>query len=261
MSVSSESAEQFIRLYLDGMEFALKITGSATQNIMGILYAISKERKINKENLKRMLTEDKSIKFFEIKKSDMKIFAKEAKNYGVNYTLVKNKTKSNTNDKNELVDIMIMEKDAPKVNRIVTRFNLTTTEKGKIEKEGEKRIEDIQKEQVAEQIQETEVAPPKVDDAMIDDIFGEVNAEEKKQENMQSPSQSQTEQTKESQLENSSMQKTQLDGETKNTNKPSVKEDLKKCAEEVKAEEKIRKAEKNVIPIKAGKPKSKERSK
>lgn len=261
MSVSSESAEQFIRLYLDGMEFALKITGSATQNIMGILYAMSKERKINKENLKRMLIEDKSIKFFEIKKSDMKIFAKEAKSYGVNYTLVKDKTKSVMNDKNEVVDIMIMEKDAPKVNRIVTRFNLTTTEKGKIEKEVERKIEDIQKEQIAEQIQETEVATPKVDDAMIDDIFGDVNVEEKKQENIQSPSKSQTEQTKESQLENSSMQRTQLDGETKNTNKKSVKEDLKKCAEEVKAEEKIRKAKENVIPIKAGKSKKKERGK
>lgn len=258
MSVSSESAEQFIRLYLDGMEFALKITGSATQNIMSILYAISQEKKNARIQLKNMLTEDKSIKFFEIKKSDMKIFAKEAKNYGVNYTLVKDKTKSNTNEKNELVDIMVMEKDAPKVNRIVTRFKLTTAEKGKIEKEGERLIGELQKqEEVIDKIQDTEVAPPKVDDAMIDDILGVANQKEE----IQSPSKSQTEQAKESQLENSSIQKTQLDGETKNTKKTSVKKDLQKCAEEVKAEEKIRKTKENVIPIKAGKSKKKERSK
>ena len=190
----------------------------------------------------------------------MKIFAKGAESYGVKYSIIKDKATKNADG---MVDVMIMDNDTPKVNRIMTRYNLSTAQKGKIEKEGERQIGDIQKlvEQNVNKIQETELETPKVDDAMIDDIFGDVNAEEKKQENVQSPSQSQTEQTKESQSENSSMQKTQLDGETKTTNKPSVKEDLKKCAEEVKAEEKIRKAEKNVIPIKAGKPKSKERSK
>ena len=33
MSISSDSAEQLIRLYFEGAEFLLKISGSATKNI------------------------------------------------------------------------------------------------------------------------------------------------------------------------------------------------------------------------------------
>ena len=93
MSVSSESAEQFIKLYLDGAEFALKISGSATKNIIAALYAMSKEsnKSRGKIRLTSMLKSDKELKIFSIKKEDMKLFAKEAKSYGVLYCALVNK--------------------------------------------------------------------------------------------------------------------------------------------------------------------------
>ena len=106
MSVSSESAEQFIKLYLDGAEFALKISGTATKNIIAALYAISKEsnKSRGKIRLTSMLKSDKEQKIFSIKSQDMKVFAKEAKSYGVLYCALVNKKNKNYDG---MIDIMV----------------------------------------------------------------------------------------------------------------------------------------------------------
>ena len=97
MSISSDSAEQLIRLYFEGAEFLLKISGSATKNIVAALYAMSKDKKASKgkTRLVNMLKSDKELKIFSIKKNEMKIFAKQAKGYGVLYCALINKKNKN----------------------------------------------------------------------------------------------------------------------------------------------------------------------
>ena len=48
MSVSSDSAEQLVRLYLEETEFILRITGTAAKNIAVALYVASKDTKNQK---------------------------------------------------------------------------------------------------------------------------------------------------------------------------------------------------------------------
>ena len=141
MSTSSDSAEQLIRLYLEGTEFTLKITGSAVKNIVAALYAISKDttKSKGKARLSKMLRSEKELKIFSIEKEDMKIFAKEAKGYGVLYCALKSKSDPNIDGG---VDILVRAEDAPKVNRIIERFKLTTTDRAKIKSEIQKEMEE-----------------------------------------------------------------------------------------------------------------------
>ena len=87
MSISSDSAEQTIRLTLEGIEVVAKISGAAAKNIAVALYTISQDQKKvskGKTRLTNMLKSDNELKIFSIKKEDLKTFCHEAKRYGVN---------------------------------------------------------------------------------------------------------------------------------------------------------------------------------
>ena len=72
---------------------------------------------------------------FSVKESDLKKFAKEAKRYGILYCAIRN-PKENTDG---MVDIMVKEEDAPRINRIIERFKLSAVEeKAKVETDVEK---------------------------------------------------------------------------------------------------------------------------
>ena len=44
MNTSSDAAEQLVRISLQGIEVAARITGSSAKNIAAMLYAISKDQ-------------------------------------------------------------------------------------------------------------------------------------------------------------------------------------------------------------------------
>lgn len=232
MSVSSDSAEQLIKICLDGTEFALRISGTATKNIVAALYAISQEKNKTKGKIRlsNMLKTEKDLKIFSIRKSDMELFAQEAKSYGVLYCALKNKKNKNIDD---LVDILVRAEDAPKVNRIITRFNLTTPpDMVNIKKENEREIES---KEPLETTVKKEVEGKNVDDYTVDDIFSKPKAKEEKQ----SPLLEKTE--KEPLLENSSTNKNNSVEITKPEQKKSVKKEL----EEIKQEEKLKESKKS----------------
>lgn len=229
MSISSDSAEQLIRLYFEGAEFLLKISGSATKNIVAALYAMSKDKKASKgkTRLVNMLKSDKELKIFSIKKNEMKIFAKQAKGYGVLYCALINKKNKNFDD---MVDIMVRAEDAPKINRIIERFNLTTVDKAKIvQDEINKELQEKGKD-VSENRPDKGIEEKNVDDQMIDDIFSEPIQKEEKLVPLVEEIQ------KENLSENFSEIKRPLsDGTTKPIEKKSVKKQL----DQYKAEEKL----------------------
>ena len=237
MSISSDSAEQLIKLYFEGAEFLLKISGSATKNIVAALYAMSKDKKASKgkTRLVNMLKSDKELKIFSIKKEDMKIFAKQAKSYGVLYCALINKKNKNFDN---MVDIMVRAEDAPKINRIIERFNLTTVDKAKIvQDEINKELDEKQVgKDISENTPDKGVEEKNVDDQMIDDIFSEPIKKEEKSVPLVEEIQ------KENLSENfSENKKTLSDGMTKPIEKKSVRKQLEQFKTEEKLENEMKK--------------------
>lgn len=143
MSVNGDASEQVVRLSLEGFEVIAKLTGSGAKNIAAMLYTIMKDKNKNqtrgKMRLTRMLQSGKPLKIFTVSKEDLKTFAREAKNYGITYCALKDK---NSKQENEMVDILVKDEDASRINRIVEKFKLTTVDTAKLETIASKSIEE-----------------------------------------------------------------------------------------------------------------------
>ena len=245
MSISSDSAEQIVRLSLEGMEEGVKvvakISGVAAKNIAVALYAIMQDQKKTKgkTKLSNMLRSEKELKIFSIKKEDLKFFYQEAKSYGILYCAIVNKKNKNLDG---MVDIMVKADHAPMVNRIVERYNLCTFDRAVVESqiENEKNINKEEKD-LKDNIPDIGEERIQVNEAMVDDIFAKPVSKEE-QEN-QNPEAAKTEKNPPS--EHSSMSKNNSEGVTKTANKPSVKKKLEEAKAEQKVELELKKAQKS----------------
>ncbi|MEI3401826.1 MAG: PcfB family protein [Clostridia bacterium] len=172
MSISSESAEQTIKLILDGTVVVAKISGMAVKNIAVALYTISQDQKQTKgkTRLNNMLKSDNELKIFSIKKEDLKTFYQEAKSYGILYCALINRRNKNIDG---MVDIMVRAKDAPQVNRIVERYiNLATFDKASIQTEIEKERETTTKaKDISDNVPDLGEERTEVNEDMVEDIF------------------------------------------------------------------------------------------
>lgn len=123
MNYSGEAAEQVVRMSLNGVEVAAKISGKAAERLAVLLYAVLRDQKKTrgKIRLTNMLKSGKELKVFAIKDNELEKFCDEAKKYGVLYCVLKD-----TNADDGLTDIMVRAEDASKVNRIFDRFGLAT---------------------------------------------------------------------------------------------------------------------------------------
>lgn len=123
MNQSSEAGEQMVRMSLEGTEVALKLAGKGAKELAVILYAVLKNntKVAGKTKLSSMLKSGKELKVFTIKEEQLKTFMKQAKRYGVLYSILRSKN----NSKDGIVDIMVRGEDAAKINRIVSRFKLS----------------------------------------------------------------------------------------------------------------------------------------
>ncbi len=128
MNYGGEAAEQVVRMSLAGMEVAVKITGSGAKNLAVLLAAALKEEQKTqgKARLTSMLKSGKELTIFTMPAKDIKIFAAEAKRYGVLYSVIKDRQAKTS----QIVDIITRAEDAPKINRIIERFHLIIPEKG-----------------------------------------------------------------------------------------------------------------------------------
>ncbi len=123
MNYSNEAAEIILKMSLDGAKFFLEITGTFSKNLLVSLYALSKDTKKTKGKiaLKKMLRSQEPLKIFTIKEEELYLFQKEAKRYGILYTVLV--------DKDEMdgeVDIITKCSDAARINRVVERFKLNS---------------------------------------------------------------------------------------------------------------------------------------
>lgn len=91
MNYSGEAAEQVVRMSLNGVEVAAKISGKAAERLAVLLYAVLRDQKKTrgKIRLTNMLKSGKELKVFAIKDNELEKFCDEAKKYGVLYCVLK----------------------------------------------------------------------------------------------------------------------------------------------------------------------------
>lgn len=131
MNTGGEAAEQIVKMSLEGVEVAARISGAGAKNITILLYSILKEEQKTKgkARLTNMLRSGKELKVFTVKNGDLKRFTQEAKKYGVLYCVL---TDRKNKDPNAEVDVIARAEDAAKINRIVERFHLASVDTASI---------------------------------------------------------------------------------------------------------------------------------
>lgn len=235
MNTAGDSADRLISLYLDGVEHAFRIAGAGAKNIAVMIYAMLDEQSkiAGKTNLKNMLKTEKELKIYSFKAEDMEEFAKRADNYGILYCVL---TKKKDGKLDGIVDVMIKEEDAHRVNRIVEKFNFADVDTASIARELEK-----EKNKEVEKKSEEEI--------LVDDILSSPTEEQEQQiYNELSPSFENTEEKSQSEisLNTKSNEKNKIKNKEE---KRSVREELKEIEKEVKQREAEKAKERDEIVI------------
>ena len=196
MNTSGEAADQVVRMSLEVGEAALKISGTGAKHLAVMLYAVLKEKKKTKGRvrLETLVKSGRPLTVFSVKESDLKQFVQEAKRYGVLYCAVRNPKGSSDG----LVDVIVKEEDAPRINRIVDRFQFASvTEAAKIKTEIERTRAEKAKVRKSEKQEKVQVQPEKQgqaepekdypqkskEDQLMDELFGEPVKKEGKEQN------------------------------------------------------------------------------
>ena len=130
MSQGSEAAEQMTREAVKLSEEAVKLSALGAKNLAALCLAMAKDNQKlkGKTKLKRLLTEGKELRVFDLKEEDVSVFAKEAKTYGILFSTIRN-TKSDR----DTVDVIVKAEDAARINRIFENMGYAVPERAKKE--------------------------------------------------------------------------------------------------------------------------------
>ena len=225
MNTAGDAAEQIVKMSLNGVEVAAKITGAGAKELAMMIYAILKDQKKTKgkTRLTNMLRSEKPLKVFAVKDSELQLFCKEAKKYGVLYCVLKDKDAGDG-----LTDIMVRAEDASKINRIFERFKLATVDVGEVRSEIER-----QRQEQAQTKKDGEIPTPERTqseertDAFLDQLMAKPpNAPEQQNEN---PTDGRVAKSRQSEPTSATRE-----GATRGTHdpRPSVREELKQIRAE-----------------------------
>ena len=225
MNTAGDAAEQIVKMSLNGVEVAAKITGAGAKELAMMIYAILKDQKKTKgkTRLTNMLRSEKPLKVFAVKDSELQLFCREAKKYGVLYCVLKDKDAGDG-----LTDIMVRAEDASKINRIFERFKLATVDVGEVRSEIER-----QRQEQAQQKKDGEIPTPERTqteertDAFLDQLMAKPpNAPEQQNEN---PTDGRVAKSRQSEPTSATRE-----GPTRGTldPRPSVREELKQSRAE-----------------------------
>lgn len=222
MNTSGDAAEQVVRLSLEGMEVAAKITGSAAKEVAALLYAALKNRDKNKikgrQRLTSMLRSGKELTIFTVKNKDMARFVADAKRYGVVYCVLR-EAKDYPHGVSE---IMVRAEDAAKINRIVENIKIATVSDPEVIRENAETGRDKNKDAAGQTAPEQERPQKSADDRLLDEMMA---APAQKQEAAQeNPTAARTERSRPS--EPSSKTRENSEGASKEA-RPSVREELR----------------------------------
>ena len=246
---SSESAEAVVKMTLEGVDVAVRITGRIAERVAMYLLAKSKETKTTKgkTSLNNMLKSGSPLKIFTLKREELEQFHKETKKYGVLYTALIDKKQT---DLDGMVDIMVRAEDAPKINRIVERFKLSAVDIASIKTE----IENDKIKEMIKDAKERGVDVKSDEEKLVEDVMSkpiekddsktqDISDEEKLVEDIMSKSQEEIEndvenpqlgETEKSPLSEPSLKSKKDLGVASDNKKPSVRELLNRIKNELR---------------------------
>jgi len=145
MDESGEAAERAVRITLDGMVYALKVSGNGALHLATFLrQSLADENKTSGQmKMASMLKSGKELKVFTLTEDELKAFAAEAKRYGVTYCVLRDKDTG----KGHPVEVMVKAEDASKIQRIFERLEFASVDTSEIESEVMDSIEKARQEQ------------------------------------------------------------------------------------------------------------------
>ena len=125
MNTSGEVADLMTKEAIQMTESAVKLTALGVKNLAAIVMALANDdgKTEGVAKLKQMLKTGKQLCIMQIKEADLKKFNAEAKNYGIMYRPVADKT----ND-NGLCDVIAFQDDIPRLNYIMEKLGYSATE-------------------------------------------------------------------------------------------------------------------------------------
>ena len=125
MAIENETAEQVVKMVLQGSEVVLRLSGEAGLRIATMIYNALKGNHTTKgkATLWEFLKSGKDQKLFRIPDEYLKAFTTASKKFGFPFVVLKDKS-----NKDGLTDIMVYATDASKVNRVIENFNLMVKE-------------------------------------------------------------------------------------------------------------------------------------
>jgi len=125
MDNGSKEASEVIRLTMDGIQLMLKVSGKVTNELLEFFAALQKSeatKSSGRQRLKKMLASGSELKVFTLKGQDkFKVFANEAKKWGVVYSVIR---RTDADKKGEIYEVLIKAEDASKLNRMIEKFGL-----------------------------------------------------------------------------------------------------------------------------------------
>ena len=121
MAIENETADQVVRMVLQGSEVVLRLSGEASLRIAQMIYTVLKDGHTTKgkATLWEFLKSGKDQKLFRIPDEYLKAFTTASKKFGFPFVVLKDRS-----NKDGLTDIMVYAADASKVNRVIENFNL-----------------------------------------------------------------------------------------------------------------------------------------
>ena len=180
MNTSGDAAESIVRLSMEGIEAALRITGSGAKGLAMVIIALLQSndsiRKKGRTRLKTMLKSGKPTAVFAVKNDDLETFMASAKKYGILYAVVRDPGGMGQ----DVTDVIVKSEDAGRVNRLVEKFDLNVKDIGAMVLERERealRAAQSKEKGSNETLNPDEEAAYQKEEAnaqaLVDDLFGE----------------------------------------------------------------------------------------
>lgn len=134
MNTSGEVADLFVKEGIQITEATAKLAGLGAKNLAAIIVALIKDsnKLQGKTNIKQLLKSEKPLCIMTVKKSDLSKLHSEAKKYGVLYSAVSDKTRNS-----EYCDIIAKQEDVTKLNYIIEKLDITVPKLTNTENEPE----------------------------------------------------------------------------------------------------------------------------
>ena len=138
MSQGSEAAEQMTREAIQISEAAAKLAALGAKNLAAMCLALANENQKlkGKTHMNTLLRSGKELRVFDLKEQDLGSFRREAEQYGVLFSVIKDSVNGNGH-----VDILAKAEDVSKLNRIFERLHYAAPERRQSEDEPLKKAE------------------------------------------------------------------------------------------------------------------------